>query len=549
MRMTQSRQRGGAWRERSVGSVHFSRCAVTFHWYGMFVGPNKSKNDRTMKKCRLIYNWDGFDCPRMVDYPASRDKMAELIFGAIIGTPVDTLCFCSGTTDLFVHQSKVAETILDVPARFHDRTDVKNLKLLFEQGTDPLRIAVEYGHKAGLEVFGSFRMNDVHHWREPEGMLASRFWKEHRLRHCLNMPEKYWRTGMSGALDYKYAEIRERRLAVIKEMITNYDIDGMELDFRSGPFVFSPSEAGENAPIMTEFLRTIKKMRKDNSFLLSVLVPHSPLLCRELGLDLETWIKEGLLEFVAFGERDLNLPIDQFKKIARGTPCGIYPCIGAWSDPKAGEMTRDMYRAWALNFYEGHVDGLYVFNLYNLNKNTQREILNEIGAPETIQNKRRHHAWYIFPDIPGERVESKEEMLDRHVYFAHLNQLPSWGADAENGTWKNVTFKIAENISAENKVFGKLCFKLTNVAFGDEIKIKINNNEITGGRIKKEDFTCGRAHPPCGPYCQYIINLDDGRTVKRGENELSLFVAKKAKDSGVQTDLFELEVMVNCAEC
>ena len=45
----------------------------------------------------------------------------------------------------------------------------ENTRELIERGTDPPAVLIDHGHRHGIEVFLSMRVNDIHDGRLPEG--------------------------------------------------------------------------------------------------------------------------------------------------------------------------------------------------------------------------------------------------------------------------------------------------------------------------------------------------------------------------------------------
>ena len=88
---------------------------------------------------------------------------------------------------------------------------------------DTLAEAVRYGHKIGLKIHAWVSINeDDHGWG-----IQSEFSKKH--------PEFRWR-GRGGKkyhsqLSFAFPEVRQYKLALIEEVVTNYDIDGLFLDW------------------------------------------------------------------------------------------------------------------------------------------------------------------------------------------------------------------------------------------------------------------------------------------------------------------------------
>jgi uncharacterized lipoprotein YddW (UPF0748 family) len=88
---------------------------------------------------------------------------------------------------------------------------------------DSLAEAVTYGHKIGLQINAWVSINeDDHGWG-----LQSEFSRQH--------PEYRWRkhdgTPYRSQLSFAFPEVRKYKLAILKELLRNYAIDGLFLDW------------------------------------------------------------------------------------------------------------------------------------------------------------------------------------------------------------------------------------------------------------------------------------------------------------------------------
>ncbi len=91
-----------------------------------------------------------------------------------------------------------------------------------QQG-DPLQIAIEEARAVGLQVFADMGMNVTYITSDPNySGLAERTAAEH--------PE-YLVPGHKMFLDYRREEVRAYIAAIARELMTKYDVDGINLDF------------------------------------------------------------------------------------------------------------------------------------------------------------------------------------------------------------------------------------------------------------------------------------------------------------------------------
>ncbi len=207
---------------------------------------------------------------------------------------------------------------------------------------DTLAEAVRYGHAIGLEVHAWVTVNeDDHGWG-----IRSRFAQAH--------PECRWRkrdgTAYHSQLSFAYPEVMAYKLAVVEEIVTNYAVDGIFLDWlRTGDVRDNPqtdrdgvADHGYEPPLIsafakeydtdprrlpngddrwvrfrarpqTEFMRAARRIvrGKRPAAEVSVLVAH-PWCYRGLNdridgnlrgllLDVAAWAKEGLIDAAVAG--------------------------------------------------------------------------------------------------------------------------------------------------------------------------------------------------------------------------------------------------------
>ena len=221
-------------------------------------GKPTSWKGTTLRKIPVNYRTDGFSQyheediltreqieQKLVD-PLAKGGIAVVEWGLSTGSPLsyDTKMgqlYGEGVTD---EQWKMV--------REGDFRVYHNLKTLIDSGNDPFAVAIERAHELGMKIFGRLILNNEY---GPVGgwtwqILVDNFNKQH--------PE--YRIQGSVLLDFAYKAVRDRKLSIIRE-IAQYDCDGVMLDLIPSTF-FSDPEKGR--PIMTQFIRDIRKMHFTN---------------------------------------------------------------------------------------------------------------------------------------------------------------------------------------------------------------------------------------------------------------------------------------------
>lgn len=127
-------------------------------------------------------------------------------------------------------------------------------------GGDMLPPFIARCRKRGQSPFVSLRMNDAHHLeyvdtKERSAVWASRFYYEHP-EYRLSTELKYGKP----VLDWAVPAVREHKLAFIREICENYDIDGLEMDFMRFYSYFRPGQtkSDQRRSIMTGFAREVR---------------------------------------------------------------------------------------------------------------------------------------------------------------------------------------------------------------------------------------------------------------------------------------------------
>ena len=270
----------------------------------------RARKEAAAKPRRIIFNDDGGD---LHDADSSTPEgFLGIRLKRLAGTQVDTVAWSITKGDAPNYDSRIQP--LFGPAHAHPGPRmgpmISNLKSLIEAGHCPLQVVVDFCHANGMEAFASLRMNDVH---DSMWYRWITHWKRNHPQFLVD------RTGMLPerklyvtAQDFVHQEVRVRKLEIIEEVCQRYDIDGIELDFIRQPVYFSSSMRGVpvgdgEVAIMTGFLRRIRRSmdeiatRRGRPLLLAARVPDSFHLSRGIGLDLEQWAREGLVDILIAG--------------------------------------------------------------------------------------------------------------------------------------------------------------------------------------------------------------------------------------------------------
>ena len=433
----------------------------------------------------------------------------------------------------------------------------QQMQPLTAAGVDPFGLVVEQVRAGGCAVLGKLRTNDCHHVAGlPE--RASQFWLDHPEWRIGNIEEKggggpsldshprmssnerkFLDERRAHLLDYAITEVRELRLALVREFVQGYNVDGLTLNFIREPYCVSfPSK---NAHFLTEFVAECRKIvdeaairRGKPAGIVGAIVPWDIEFCRLMGLDVGAWIDNGLLDYVSPSDTwvtDFNMDVEPWTKIAAGTRCAVYPGIVGLTSyendmclpdeyeqegTRSGSsmVTRENIRALVHGFFAEGADGVSFFNLYTAYYHNLFP-LPDICLPEHIKGKER---WYIY---------LKRAPLISEWDFLQL-KLP-----AGSTVRKAIPCRLHENL---NKVNACVRFKARHLAEAGSLRVDVNNRAVAPESLslishKKKGFL----------YIQFP--LTEGM-LRDGANEIGFALADGAATENGTIIVQEMEIRV-----
>ncbi len=258
-----------------------------------------------------------------------------------------------------------------------------NLQSLIDAG-GPLTLSAEMCREVGLKFFPRVRMNS-HYVIDPEHPGYGRFRREQPElligRPGEQLPEKSIEWAIRTGLNYAFEAVREHTRRIIFELFERFDVDGVELDFMRHPGYFRVEEAYANRYLMTDLVRRVKERLRQVSeergkeLLLGVRVPPTLADSQRVGLDVEGWMQEGLVDIVVVGGGFIafETPVREFVEAAEGTECLVYGCIEATRYCDALNM-----RALASRWLRDGAAGIYLYNFFTMSKEWNQQASAEL---------------------------------------------------------------------------------------------------------------------------------------------------------------------------
>ncbi|MEO2032959.1 MAG: family 10 glycosylhydrolase [Planctomycetaceae bacterium] len=320
------------------------------------------------KPYRVIFNCDGHAVAK--DANGDLDQWIENLFGPLTDSHVDALFWCDGAGgNTANYDSRVLERTgvrAGKPRTYIDRW--------IDEGNDPPLIVVREAKKRNLDVYYSFRINDIHDSFMPDEMPT---FKTEHPEWMIGERDYGGVTSFKSALNFAVPEVRELKFRVIEELFNQYDFDGLEIDFlRSSPY-FLPGTESTNAHLLTELLQRTRfhlnerGKQRDRPVWLAVRVNESLKSCALDGYDVSAWIRQGLVDIVTLGSGVMDIEVEEFKQIAANSRTRIYPCLYGWPS-KYSPIPAELAAGLATNYHAQGADGIYLFNWFpHTNNNSE----------------------------------------------------------------------------------------------------------------------------------------------------------------------------------
>lgn len=390
----------------------------------------------------LMNNDDGDGLFRSDDPETSRRAMLRAI-DELTGTPVRTHVQCVALgSDVMYYPTRVASVVGWQP-NVQNLRHVDRVKAGLAAGIDPIRELAERARRNGLKFVASYRLNDAHFARNPEGHYATgKFWVENRGRLVMK----------NNRLDFTFAEVRAFRVAIMAEIVDRYGdvLDGLELDFTRHGVLFPEPDGWPKRAFVTELVEAVRRKcealerKTGRSCHVIVRVWGSAEQNERSGMDVADWSRRRLIDVIVPAQlyaTSFDMPLAPYVAMARAHGQKVVPCLyqratWAWPmvrEPQAGDYasppsfrpTPAMY-AGAISVYRAMgVDGFELYNFRSPLGAVGREVARLCAAPGAICGHDREYfvtpgngrdkAFQGRPSIPTKLVEGETLELPLQV--------------------------------------------------------------------------------------------------------------------------------------
>lgn len=295
-----------------------------------------------------------------------------------------------------------------------------NAGILYRKGIDPYAVWTKQCRKRGISPWITVRMNDGHGLSSTrKNYRNTQYWHEHpELR---RVPETVcdngWKTAQLMVYDYSKPVAYQHHLDLVRELLTRYDVDGVELDWMRNPYLLTPGKEQEQSGILTQFMRDVRAMvdscqkERGHTLGISVRVPTTLEITDAWGFNVGQWAEEGLIDMLVptafYNSIDTKMPIEAWRELLSkaSKPVALLPGtdyhMAAYEGAPRIEIPAAVYYGWAADLIERGVDGLYFFNMaYSNPLNPQSPLYTMLCSgftPEQMKSVRRRHP-VTYPD-------------------------------------------------------------------------------------------------------------------------------------------------------
>ncbi len=491
---------------------------------------------------RIFFQYDpAVDIQRKGGFGSEMEALMGYVFdfADMPGSQLDAICIDVSNEGVAHYRSEILRPIQH-----------PGLMKWREQGLDYFDELIKRGHQRGMEIWWGLRMNEIERGDlmgyEPGRYAELKERNPVKATHPEWLLRSWW---WQGHWNYAVKELRDYRLSVIREVVEQYDFDGVHLDFLRHTPHLPPGTQWENREHLTDFLRDVRTLLQKNAakrgrpWLLAARVPDSVEGCHTDGLDIETWAAQGLVDVLIIGTRTINVDVGSFRKAVTGSHVKLLPSYDCYHGPDGyhGDQSLDLLRGVFGNYLYQGADGVGIFNnpagsaehaqRLGLTQvgNYSPEILTTIGSIETMADKARYYA------------------IDRRGGYAHTDGYGSSNSNAPlpitlryDGTPSTLTLPVWEPVKPGTAA--RLRLVLFNHVEGDEVDVQLNGTGLTRDLIdaqwKDARIFSPLPQPETVTSGALVRNLDAQRltrteffvpveSLKHGPNSLSISVNRK----------------------
>jgi hypothetical protein len=379
----------------------------------------------------------------------------------LVGTAVNTLIYGVETGGGLFSDTKVGVRAMSNMRPFNSAHRWRawyNMQSLIDRGLDPLQVLIDRAHHRGIDFLISMRMGG--------GPRDSRY----------RIGRGGWTAEGKGIQednpDFAQQPVRDVRFRWIEELAA-YPAEGIELDFAFTPFYFKRHQIKGYTLVMTNYVARLSDMirSKGRNRVVGARVFPTESMNLSLGLDVGSWLKAGLVDYVAplyygYFRLDPNLPFESLADQAHASGAEVYPVLQPYFLERGNYATPAMLRAAIANYWCKGADGLVIAPWFRWPfRDAERAILTEIGDPAVVKEKDKHY-------FVGSRQENAAAL-------GYSHPLPFKLEKSDPDVQGKIPFYVADDCSSNRIARVRLLVKVRNLVNTDVLKIELNGVSLS----------------------------------------------------------------------
>ena len=364
------------------------------------------------RKNEVIFYTDGRHSSVYIYETPMDERLYTAPIDELVDLGIDTITYAVGDCRVLLYDTKAGERWghnVNKTNHIIWYRAMRNLEAFIADGNDPLQVVCSRAHELGFSFLPSLILGMQHQERvEATDCRCSDFCFDHpeyQVGPEPEFPQAQWDDPTR--FSYAIEEVRANRLAVIEELLCEYESDGIELNlYDYAPFL-ARREIPEHTPTFTQFVRDVRSLcdaagqEQNRPKRLLVRAAASLSGTRAMGIDLETLIQEGVVHTVlampphkgGFAEVHLH-GLAELVEAARGTGVKIVQSIStAIRHDAFDQASREMQVAQAANGYAVGAQGVFFHSYYPTGYPYADGVLANLrfmGHPELVEHKDKH---------------------------------------------------------------------------------------------------------------------------------------------------------------
>jgi hypothetical protein len=326
-----------------------------------------------------------------------------------------------------------------------------------EAGVDWLAEVAKACHKRSVSPWLSVRMNDMHATVHPDPRTHADAYENgplfknqaNRLRGTRLNPADGTFTYFMG-INYERREVRDYMFAMIRDMVENYDFEGLELDWLRNPLCCEPNASQKTIDMMTGWIAEIRALTKQTgrTYPVGLRIPGDLGKLRAIGLDVRALAKAGLIDFISpsnFWQTSWDMPHDRLRAelgptvaiygvvegVANWLSCYAPTTVGKTKPPGNHVEATVRFMATSPELLRGNAagklalgaDGISHYNFFiaesgwclDFGMRTDYANLRDLDNLEALRDKPKHYTLSTPPSDPRSPP-----------FWEQTEQLPAW---------------------------------------------------------------------------------------------------------------------------